>query len=444
MKWLWAIALSVFILSGTAVASNDVIAVSDFVGSPPEIGREIAETLSTELAKSDRLNMVERAQLGKALREIQMQSAGLTEPSQVQRVGRMVGATALVVGSFHIRDGQIVINVRVIDVRTGQVIPGKAENIQGRLNDLHLLVGDLANRLHLRLTGQQLAATEPPKPAPGSSMVQVVDADGCVEIVYVVQQGWMLTDAEGKFYPDRPVSVGDFARVMSRFSAARRWEGKMELDTSRPADMVNNLRAVVVLTRLALPPERFNEQPSAQGALALLPAWARPFVHQAMQQGYIRDFQEASPQQVLTRKQLAILLSRIAPPPPTWQVAFLPSQPGSVPRGSWTGLVVDVRGLGMRPSMSPVVVDVNGRQIYPDPKNPPSVDFVQEHGIADFVKMEQQAQRAGNNPVYVRPVKVQGPSKDVVVISASDADRVLEADKQGNFLRLWRVVFVVD
>lgn len=98
----------------------------------------------------------------------------------------------------------------------------------------------------------------------------------------------------------------------------------------------------------------------------------------------------------------------------------------------------------MRSSMSPVVVDTKGRQIYPDPRNVPPVDYIQEYGIADFVKAEEQSKRAGDNPVYVRPMEVRGAARDTVVISKADAERVLEAEKQGGFLKRWRVVFVVD
>jgi len=439
--WFWGFLLCAVI----AHAAGEVIAVSDFVGKPVEIGQEIAETLGTDLAKSERITLVERAQLGKALRELRLQNTGLTEPAQARKVGKLVGADAIIVGSFYVRGNQIVINARVVDVRTGKVMAGRAENVQGKLSDLYVLLGDLANRLHLRLTGQELAAVEPGTAKGTPANLQIVDAQDDAEVLYVVQQGWMLGTPDGYFLPDKPVTVGDFARVLSRLAAARRWEGRLEIDASRPGDLMNALRAVVALTRLALPPERFTEQPHAEGALALLPPWARPYVYQAQQQGYIRDVQEASPHQVLIRRQLAMLLARLVPPPPTTQIASLQPATTSTPAaGAWTGLVIDARGLGMRSCMSPVVIDTNGRQIYPDPRNVPPVDYIQEYGIADFVKMEEQSQRAGDNPVYVRPIQVKGASKDTVVIDASDAERVLEAEKQGGFLKRWRVVFLVD
>ncbi len=439
---LWSGLLALY--AGIAYASGEVIAVSDFVGKPAEIGQEIAETLGTDLAKSERITLVERSQLGQALRELRLQSAGLTEPARARRVGKLVGADAIIVGSFYVRGNQIVINARVVDVRTGKVMAGRAENVQGNLSNLYVLLGDLANRLHLRLTGQELASVEPSTAKGTPANVQMVDVGDDPEILYVVQQGWMLGTPDGHFLPDKPVTVGDFARVLSRLAAARKWEGKLEIDALRPGDLMNALRAVVALTRMALPPERFAEQLYAEGALALLPPWARPYVYQALQQGYIRDFQEASPHQVLKRRHLAVLLARLLPPPPTAQIASLQPATTSAVAGAYTGLVIDTRGLGMRSSMSPVVVDTKGRQIYPDPRNVPPVDYIQEYGIADFVKAEEQSKRAGDNPVYVRPMEVRGAARDTVVISKADAERVLEAEKQGGFLKRWRVVFVVD
>lgn len=438
--WVWALLLC----AGITYAAGEVIAVSDFVGKPVEIGQEIAETLGTDLAKSERITLVERAQLGQALRELRLQSTGLTEPAQARKVGKLVGADAIIVGSFYVRGNQIVINARVVDVRTGKVMAGRAENVQGKLSDLYVLLGDLANRLHLRLTGQELASTEPGTGKVTPANVRIADAEDDPEILYVVQQGWMLGTPDGYFLPDKPVTVGDFARVLSRIASARKWEGKLEIDTSRPGDLMNALRAVVALTRMALPPERFAEQPYAEGALALLPPWARPYVYQAQQQGYIRDIQEASPHQVLKRRHLAAFLARLLPPPPTAQIASLLPSATSAVTGAWTGLVVDARGLGMRSCMSPVVIDANGRQIYPDPRHVPPLDYIQEYGIADFVKMEGQSKRAGDNPVYVRPIQAKGAARDTVVITVSDAERILEAEKQGGFLKRWRVVFVVD
>lgn len=98
----------------------------------------------------------------------------------------------------------------------------------------------------------------------------------------------------------------------------------------------------------------------------------------------------------------------------------------------------------MRPCMSPVLADSSGRQLYPDAKSVPPLDYIQEYGIADFVRLEADSKRAGDNPVYVRAVKVTGRARDTVVISTGDAERILQADSQSGFLKRWRVVFLVD
>ena len=220
-RWMWSWGL--LLCAVIAQAAGEVIAVSDFVGKPAEIGQEIAETLGTDLAKSERITLVERSQLGQALRELRLQSTGLTEPAQARKVGKLVGADAIIVGSFYLRGNQIVINARVVDVRTGKVMAGRAENVQGKLSDLYILLGDLANRLHVRLTGQELASVEPGTAKWTSPNVRIADAQDDPEILYVVQQGWMQGTPDGYFLPDKPVTVGDFARVISRLAAARRW-----------------------------------------------------------------------------------------------------------------------------------------------------------------------------------------------------------------------------
>lgn len=434
MRRLWL--LGFLLCAGFVHAAGDVIAVSDFVGKPAEIGQEIAETLGTDLAKSERITLVERAQLGQALRELRLQHAGLTEPSQAKVVGKLVGADAVILGSFFVRENQIVINARVVDVRTGKVMAGRAENVQGRFNDLYNLLGDLANRLHLRMTGAALASFEPAgkgETENGTNLMPV-DVDNDSDILFVVQNGWMrCTPDNNSFLPDKQVTVGDFARVLVRFASARRWEGKYEFEASRPGDLVNALRAVVALTRLALDPERLSEPVPAGGTLKLLPEWARPYVYQALQQGYIRDVEEASLHQIITRKQLAHLLTQFYPIPPGWPI-----------NETYTGLVIDAKGLGMRSSISPEVVDVRQRRIYPDPRRVPPLDYIQEYGIADFVKMEEQSKRAGKSPMYVKALAVQGAAKDRVVVSAEDAERIIEAEKESRFLKRWRVVFLVD
>ena len=62
--------------ASTPAASGLSIAVADFSGADKELGRFLADTLLTDLAQSEKLHMVERAEIGKALTELKLQSTG--------------------------------------------------------------------------------------------------------------------------------------------------------------------------------------------------------------------------------------------------------------------------------------------------------------------------------------------------------------------------------
>jgi TolB-like protein len=140
----------------TTPANGVSIAVADFSGADKELGRFLADTLLTDLAQSERLHMVERAEIGKALTELKLQSTGLAEPQDVKKVGKLLGAERMIVGSYLVRDNQLLINARLLDVRNGRVTPGGAANVTGNRDNVLLLVHQLAHRFHKRVTGAEL------------------------------------------------------------------------------------------------------------------------------------------------------------------------------------------------------------------------------------------------------------------------------------------------
>ena len=114
------------------------------------------------------------------------------------------------------------------------------------------------------------------------------------------------------------------------------------------------------------------------------------------------------------------------------------SAPSGRAVGSYTGLIVDCRGLGLRPVMSPVIKADNGRPIY-GYKNLDS-DKVVQNGMAGYVRSESDATRAGRNPLIVRAVAVDAGANPV--LSADDARRVLIENGASGFLDATNVVFI--
>ena len=100
------------------------IAVSRFKGigiSDSASVEDVLEDLSTALVKTGVFQLVERTELDKVLRELKIQNSGLVDSATARKLGKLVGARAVLVGSISDRKDSIVINARLIDTETGLV-----------------------------------------------------------------------------------------------------------------------------------------------------------------------------------------------------------------------------------------------------------------------------------------------------------------------------------
>lgn len=114
-----------------------------------------------------------------------------------------------------------------------------------------------------------------------------------------------------------------------------------------------------------------------------------------------------------------------------------PQQPVQTVRGGYTGVIIDCRGLGLVTAMSPVIKDANGNKIY-GYKNL-DCDFVIQNGMASY----NNERRAGNNPLRIKAVKVDGFGKPCdPVVSVSDASLLLAENSKAHFLDKCAVVFL--
>ncbi|MBQ1876387.1 MAG: LPP20 family lipoprotein [Selenomonas sp.] len=107
--------------------------------------------------------------------------------------------------------------------------------------------------------------------------------------------------------------------------------------------------------------------------------------------------------------------------------------------GNYTGLIVDCRGLGLRPVMSPVIKNAEGNPIY-GYKNL-NYDLIVKQGMASYTSDMGQAARAGSNPLVVKAVSLDNHNGNPV-LSTADANRVLIENGATHFLDNTSVVFV--
>lgn len=89
-----------------------------------DFGRLLAEDLTTLVYKYRRFTLVERDQLDKAIREIKLEDpdVGLTDPKTAQRLGRMVNAKAILIGTHQNLGSSTRVNARIIGVSTGEIL----------------------------------------------------------------------------------------------------------------------------------------------------------------------------------------------------------------------------------------------------------------------------------------------------------------------------------
>lgn len=111
----------------------------------------------------------------------------------------------------------------------------------------------------------------------------------------------------------------------------------------------------------------------------------------------------------------------------------------------YTGLVVDARGLGVRPAMAPRILDDRGEEIYGSKYV--SREYAVDIGMAAYEKDIERArmnERVADNPLIVKGIKVSGPNKTDVVISSVDAMTVHNAAANMNFLQHCKVMLILD
>lgn len=124
---------------------------------------------------------------------------------------------------------------------------------------------------------------------------------------------------------------------------------------------------------------------------------------------------------------------------PSHQGSSAAAAPAGQAIGSYTGLIVDCRGLGLKPVMSPVIKNANGEPIY-GYKNLDSATVI-ANGMASYTTDLSKATRAGSNPLVVKAVGLDNHNGNPI-LSVADANRVLIENGATGFLDRTNVVFV--
>jgi hypothetical protein len=119
--------------------------------------------------------------------------------------------------------------------------------------------------------------------------------------------------------------------------------------------------------------------------------------------------------------------------------------PGGAPGQLYTGLIVDARGLGVRPAMAPRILNEDGKEIYGSAWI--NRDYAVREGMVGYLKDPTAAQtnpRVTDKPMMVKALRVSGDARVDTVISNADAAAIQGASQNLSMLEKCRVIILVD
>jgi hypothetical protein len=174
------------------------VAVMDFktVGDSIDLGEGAAEILRTTLIETGEYIVVERGMLNQVLEEQKLGLSGVVDQNTAVGIGKILGAQLVAVGSVVKMGESYTLNIRFMDVETGEVVSGKKLTAQNR-EDIPGLCGQMVKMLSKREVVQEPEEEQPlPQQIPKPHKIQAPEiksppASG------TAAGGWAL----GGFYP---------------------------------------------------------------------------------------------------------------------------------------------------------------------------------------------------------------------------------------------------
>lgn len=146
---------------GTVAVAPLLVQTRDTTLAP--LGWGLADLLTTDLARSRALRVVERLQIDALLRELGLASTGRVDSSAAPRVGRLIGARQIVSGTIvQLPDLRLAVSTRLGDVTQGTVHGAETSTMPlDRILDAEkTLAFSLFTRLGIVLTPAERAAVE--------------------------------------------------------------------------------------------------------------------------------------------------------------------------------------------------------------------------------------------------------------------------------------------
>ena len=140
--------------STVTIAEKDKfkIAVMEFKSLNPgakntSLGSMIAEMFTTEVVNNNSFKIVEREQLNKILGELQIGQSGVLDTTNAQKLGKILGAGAIITGSVMKMGDSLRIDSRIKEVETGIIGSAERRICKENLTDISQNIADMTTAL---------------------------------------------------------------------------------------------------------------------------------------------------------------------------------------------------------------------------------------------------------------------------------------------------------
>ena len=182
MKRLVVVQMMMVMVGMTGFAAEPKIAVAVLPVEGAEAG-VVSQIMQAELSQSDRLQLVERAQMDKALGELRLNAQGLADPGSAKKFGAFVGARYFCGSSVTETGGKKLAIVKVLDVETTLTklayapLPAGGDAIESGTS-----LAKQVERLVLQFEGERAQQAD----APAASAAKPIPANWARPVVMVI------------------------------------------------------------------------------------------------------------------------------------------------------------------------------------------------------------------------------------------------------------------
>lgn len=116
------------------------------------LGELISETFTSALVNSQSFKIIEREQLDKVVKEMEMSQTGFIDASDAVEIGKMLHADAIITGSVALLGGQIQLNARIIEIESAYVISADTKTTRYTLENINKVVNEIVDKLSRKLS----------------------------------------------------------------------------------------------------------------------------------------------------------------------------------------------------------------------------------------------------------------------------------------------------